>query len=72
MSSYYISVDIGGTFTDVVIQDTDTGAMWTTKVPSTPEDHSIGFIEGIRSIQSISKTQPADGIAAILTSASSR
>ena len=60
MSSYYIAVDIGGTFTDVVIQDTDTGAMWTTKLPSTPEDHSIGFIEGIRSIQSISKTQPAD------------
>ena len=48
MSSYYVAVDIGGTFTDVVVQDTDSGELWTNKVPSTPRDHSIGFMEGIR------------------------
>ena len=48
LSSYYVAVDIGGTFTDVVVQDTDSGKLWTNKVPSTPRDHSIGFMEGIR------------------------
>ena len=48
MSSYYVAVDIGGTFTDVVVQDTESGKLWNSEVPSTPKDHSIGFMEGIR------------------------
>ncbi|MEM9441822.1 MAG: hydantoinase/oxoprolinase family protein, partial [Pseudomonadota bacterium] len=42
------AVDIGGTFTDVQLTDTGTGAVWDHKVPSTPEDPSIGLIEGLR------------------------
>ena len=45
---YNISIDIGGTFTDVVVQDVSTGALWTVKTPSTPDDLSRGFIAGVR------------------------
>ncbi len=53
MSNHYVAVDIGGTFTDVVLQNTDTGTLWTTKVPSTPSDHSVAFIQGIQKVQSL-------------------
>ena len=33
-----IGIDVGGTFTDVVLIDEATGDVWTTKVPSTPHD----------------------------------
>jgi N-methylhydantoinase A len=38
-----LGVDIGGTFTDLVIMDEATGAITIEKVPSTPSDPSIGF-----------------------------
>ena len=53
MSNHYVAVAIGGTFTDVVLQNTDTGALWTTKVPSTPSDHSVAFIQGIQKVRSL-------------------
>jgi N-methylhydantoinase A len=40
-------VDVGGTFTDVVLADTETGHVRVHKVPSTPEDPSEGLIAGI-------------------------
>jgi N-methylhydantoinase A len=44
---YIIGVDVGGTFTDLVAADRD-GTITFTKSPSTPEDQSIGVIEGLR------------------------
>jgi len=41
-----LGIDTGGTFTDVVVLDEATGALTTTKTPSTPHDHSIGFLTG--------------------------
>lgn len=43
-----IAVDIGGTFTDLQILDTASGRAGAFKTPTTPEDPSIGLIEGIR------------------------
>jgi N-methylhydantoinase A len=40
-----LAVDIGGTFTDVVLAQSD-GALTTRKVPSTPEDYSKGIVQG--------------------------
>jgi len=40
-------VDVGGTFTDVIVVDTDTEAVEIRKVPSTPEDPSEGLISGL-------------------------
>ena len=45
--THLIGIDVGGTFTDVVLRDEVTGAMRVAKVPSTPADQSRGFMEGI-------------------------
>ncbi len=42
-----IGIDTGGTFTDVVAVDEDSGAVVTTKTPSTPGDPAEGFLAGI-------------------------
>jgi N-methylhydantoinase A len=45
---YVIGVDVGGTFTDVFFLDEVNGRIEVAKVPSTLDDQSRGFIEGIR------------------------
>jgi N-methylhydantoinase A len=42
-----VGVDTGGTFTDVVALDEDSGAVVATKTPSTPDDPAAGFIVGV-------------------------
>ncbi|MEQ8388063.1 MAG: hydantoinase/oxoprolinase family protein [Alphaproteobacteria bacterium] len=48
--SYVVSVDVGGTFTDLILYDETTKEIHITKTPSTPEDQSIGVVEGIQKI----------------------
>ena len=43
---YRIGVDVGGTFTDLVAID-PTGVTTLAKVPSTPEDPSLGVLDGL-------------------------
>src|SRR3712207_5615456 len=45
-----IGIDTGGTFTDVVAVDEDTGASTTTKTPSTPADPAEGFLNVVRKV----------------------
>ena len=45
---YRLGADIGGTFTDLVIQDADGGFIRTLKVPSTPHDPSEAVLDAIR------------------------
>jgi len=47
-TGYRVSADIGGTFTDVVFQDAETGACRALKVLSTPENPALAVLEGIR------------------------
>ena len=42
-----VGVDVGGTFTDVVVADTGSGAVRVAKVASTPSNQSIGFMRGV-------------------------
>jgi N-methylhydantoinase A len=42
-----VGVDIGGTFTDVVLQDAGGIVRKVLKVPSTPSDQSVGFMNGL-------------------------
>ena len=42
-----IGVDVGGTFTDLFFFDEATGQCDVAKVPSTPADQAIGFMDGI-------------------------
>ncbi|MCY4265584.1 MAG: hydantoinase/oxoprolinase family protein [Gammaproteobacteria bacterium] len=48
--SYRLGVDVGGTFTDFLLLNEDSGETYTAKVPSTPEDSSIGVLNGIARI----------------------
>ncbi|HEY8874240.1 MAG TPA: hydantoinase/oxoprolinase family protein [Stellaceae bacterium] len=43
---YRIGIDVGGTFTDLVAID-EGGATMLAKVPSTPEDPSLGVLDGL-------------------------
>ena len=45
-----VSIDTGGTFTDIVAIDEADGRVYTTKTPSTPGDPSQALLEGIRKI----------------------
>ena len=47
---YRISVDVGGTFTDIVLQNEETGDIYVSKVPSTTSDQSIGLINGVKKV----------------------
>ena len=48
-----IGIDTGGTFTDVVAFNEETGELTTTKTPSTPSNPADGFINGIDKVLSI-------------------
>ena len=43
----FIGIDTGGTFTDIVVMDIDTGETVVTKAPTTPHDFSIGVMDAI-------------------------
>ena len=48
--SYRLGVDVGGTFTDLLLVDETSGKVFTAKVPSTPDDSSIGVLNGIERV----------------------
>jgi len=45
--SYRLGVDVGGTFTDVLLVDERAGSTWRAKTASTPHDQSVGVLHGI-------------------------
>ena len=45
-----LGIDVGGTFTDLLLFDDETGGLALLKTPSTPEDQSIGILTGVRRI----------------------
>lgn len=45
--SYRLGVDVGGTFTDLLLINEKSGDIFTAKVPSTPHDSSVGVLNGI-------------------------
>ncbi len=59
-SRYRIGIDVGGTFTDGIIVNEQTGETKITKVPSTPNDPSIGFLVAVERILNESKIKIED------------
>jgi len=57
---YRLGVDVGGTFTDLLLLDEESGAFWRHKTPSTPHDSSQGILEGVRAITAKAGITPAD------------
>jgi len=57
--AYRLGVDVGGTFTDFLLMDEESGQTHTAKVPSTPEDSSIGVLNGVARICDESGIDPS-------------
>ncbi|EPX83222.1 N-methylhydantoinase A/acetone carboxylase, beta subunit [Rubellimicrobium thermophilum DSM 16684] len=55
-----LGVDVGGTFTDLLMHDSRTGRVYQAKTPSTPEDQSIGVANGVRLICEKAGIRPED------------
>ena len=55
---YRLGVDIGGTFTDVMMIDEQTGQVHIGKVPSTPRDPSVGFLDATERILNQTQVVP--------------
>lgn len=54
-----LGIDVGGTFTDVVVVKED-GRVVVEKVPSTPGDPARGIFDGVRKVESTRGVAPAD------------
>ena len=55
---YRLGVDVGGTFTDLLMIDEDTGETWRAKTPSTPADPSIGVLAGLDKVCQTAAVDP--------------
>jgi N-methylhydantoinase A len=58
--AYRLGIDVGGTFTDVLLFDEESGQLWLAKTPSTPQDQSIGVLNGIGKIASMARLDAGD------------
>src|SRR5687768_16611794 len=48
--AYRLGVDVGGTFTDLLLFSDGDGRSWLHKTPSTPHDPSEGVITGVKAV----------------------
>ena len=51
-----VGVDVGGTFTDLVLFDTETESVKIAKVPSTPENQAFGVMQALESADATMET----------------
>ena len=56
--AYRLGCDVGGTFTDVLLINSETRQFFTAKVPSTPEDSSQGVLNGILRVCALAGIDP--------------
>ncbi|MEJ5905607.1 hydantoinase/oxoprolinase family protein [Pseudomonas kermanshahensis] len=57
--AYRLGVDVGGTFTDLLLFDDADGRFWRHKTPSTPHDSSEGIVTGVKAICDKAEIQPS-------------
>ena len=60
MAAYALAVDVGGTFTDIVLCNLESNAQSVHKTPSTPDDPSVGFMTGLAEILDANDVSPDD------------
>jgi N-methylhydantoinase A len=58
--AHRLGVDVGGTFTDLLLVDDEKGDLFRVKTPSTPADPSEGVLVGVRRICDESGIEPGD------------
>src|SRR5690348_717164 len=59
MTGYSLGIDIGGTFTDLVLHDHAGGRHWGTKVLTTHADPQQGVVAGVRAILDEAGVEPS-------------
>ena len=60
MSAHALALDIGGTFTDVILIERDGSGLWTTKTSSVPSDPSRAFFNGVDKILTQAEVEADD------------
>jgi N-methylhydantoinase A len=58
--AYRLGVDVGGTFTDLLLIEEESGETHRAKTPTTPADPSIGVLEGITKVCGVAGIELAD------------
>lgn len=58
--TYRIGFDIGGTFTDLVLIDDETGKITTDKVRTAPSDPAAAVMDGVRNLTDAKSVTPAE------------
>ncbi len=58
--TYRLGVDVGGTFTDLLLFDAASGVFWRHKTPSTPSDSSIGILNGVDALCAKAEISPKE------------
>jgi N-methylhydantoinase A len=58
--AYRLGVDVGGTFTDLLLLNEATGDFWRHKTPSTPHDSSVGVMTGVNAVCEKAGVKPSD------------
>ena len=60
MGRFVVGVDVGGTFTDGVVLDVESGRFWRVKVLTCVEDPSVGVVECVRELLAQCGASPID------------
>ena len=55
-----LGVDVGGTFTDIIYVDDESGKILVHKIPTTPGDPSQGTVQGVREITEQAAVAPSE------------
>jgi N-methylhydantoinase A len=58
--NYSLGIDIGGTFTDIVVYDHDSGRQWSRKVLTTPDDPARAVASGVAAMLDDGRLPPKD------------
>ena len=58
--TYRLGVDVGGTFTDLLLVNEKTGQTWKAKVSSTPHDQSEGVLRGLKRVCDEARISPEE------------
>jgi N-methylhydantoinase A len=56
---FHLGVDVGGTFTDLILYDEDSSQIHTHKLPSTPADPAVAIAQGVREVCALARTEPS-------------
>ena len=55
-----VGVDVGGTFTDLVLANMQTAQQVIHKVPTTPGDPSVGVLQGVSELCALARVTPSE------------